>query len=852
MISQLPPVINTPPPPPLPPSTTLNRADFLKLSPRRSSQESRTEKRKPNQSVSQILPFLNGGANSTAYAAALDSCSCPNFGKQLHAHLLKNGFHGREFVETKLLQMYGKYGCVDDVVQVFDKMTDRNLYTYTAILNVLLDNGLFEEALMHFGRLFLDGVELEFFIFPVALKICVGYGGVELGRQLQAIAMKVGVESHAYVGNALIDMYGKCGRLSDAEKVFDHMMKRDCVSWNSMVTACTANGRVYEALKFLEEMLRQKDLMPNFVSWSALIGGFAQNGYDEEAVGMLYKMRGAGFEPNARILASVLPACARLRELRLGKEMYGYITRRGFMSSPYVVNGLIDLFRRCGAMENAFKIFSKCSARDEVSFNTLIAGYCKNGEILKAKELFDMMEYQGRSKDLISWNSMISGYADNSLFDEAVRLLIDLMNKGGIAPDSFTLGSALGSCSETGSLRLGESIHSYCIVNGLQSNLFVGGALVSLYCQCQDLEAAEKVIQQVHERDVVIWNALLSGYASCNQLQSIQSVLRRMKDDGFEPDVYTWNGIIAGYVENGHHELALQLFSEMQGSNLRPDIYTVGIVVPTCSRLATVQRGKQVHAYAIRCGFESDSFIRAALVDMYAKCGIMKYAKSVHDRTRNHNLVTQNAMLNAYAMHGYGEEGISFFREMLAHGSNPDNVTFLAVLSSCVHAGAVETGHDFFDLMGSYGVIPTLKHYTCMVDLLSRAGQLNRAHKIVEGMPMDPDSVIWGALLGGCIIHGDVDLGEKAAHKLIGLEPENSGHYVMLANLYASTGRWGELRKIRQRMKDEQLHKNPGCSWIEDKDETHVFMAWDRSHKRAKEIYEILDNLTAHMRLEQV
>ncbi|KAL7146102.1 hypothetical protein ABFS83_06G018700 [Erythranthe nasuta] len=859
MFSQFQPAIHAPPPSPQPepPLTTQYRAGFPKLGSRLALQEARTNKQQSNQSVSQIqkniTPFLNGEANSTAYASVLDSCTCPKFGNQVHAHLIKNGFHGREFVQTKLLQMYAKCGCLDDVALVFDKMPERNLYTYTAFLNVLLDNELFAEALNYFVKLLFADVELEFFIFPVALKVCGGYGGVELGRQLHGVAMKIGVLSHIYVGNALIDMYGKCGSLNDAEKVFDKMSERDCVSWNSMVTACTGNGRVFDALGFLEEMSREDNFMPNFVSWSALIGGFAQNGYDEEAIETLYKMRGLGLEPNARILASVLPACARLKKLNIGKELYGYITRHGFMSSPYIVNGLIDLYRRCGVMESAFKVFTKFSVRDEVSFNTMISGYCENGEIRKAKELFDMMEHEGKSRDLISWNSMISGYADNLMFDEALRLLVDLINKGGITePDSFTLGSALNTCAEVRSLRLGKGIHSYCIVKGLQSNLFVGGALVDMYCQCLDIEAAQKALNQVPKKDQVIWNTFVSGYASCNQMESIQSILQMMKNDGFEPDVYTWNGIIAGYVEKGYNELALQLFSDMQASNLRPDIYTVGIVLPACSRLVTIERGKQVHAYAIRCGFESDLYIRAAVVDMYGKCGLMKYAKTVHSRTENYNLVMQNAMLTALAMHGYGEDGIALFREMLIDGFKPDNVTFLAVLSSCVHAGSVESGQEFFGLMGSYDVVPTLKHYTCMVDLLSRAGQLKRAHEMVEEMPMRPDSVIWGALLGGCITHGDVELGELAARKLIELEPDNSSNYVMLANLYASTGKWVELRKVRQQMKDEELHKSPGCSWIEDKEETHVFMAWDRSHKRAKEIYDILDNLTAEIRFEHV
>lgn len=854
MTSLFQPVIHAPPPRTADPTlTTGTRVHFQKLNSRHSSQQSRENNTLTNQSISQIrrtiLPFLNGNLNSTTYASVLDSCSCPNFGKQVHAHLLKTGFHRREFVATKLFQMYGKCGCINNVVIVFDKMPERNLYSYTALLNVFLEHELYEEALMYFERLLYEDVDLEFFVFPVAFKICGGYGGVELGRQLHGISTKIGVLSHIYVGNALIDMYGKCGSLSNAEKVFGNLFERDCVSWNSMVTACAANGRVFEALDYLEDMLGENDSKANYVSWSALIGGFTQNGYDEEAIKMIYKMRANGSEPNARILASVLPACARLRKLRLGKEMYGYITRRGFMSSPYIVNGLIDLYRRCGVMENAYKVFSNFSVRDEVSFNTMIAGYCENGEILKAKELFTMMEYEDRSKDLISWNSMISGYTENSMFNEALSLFIDLMNEGGVVPDSFTLGSVLNACSEMGSSRLGKGIHSYCIVRGLQSNLFVGGALVDMYCKCRDLEAAEKAFNRVSERDIVIWNALVSGYAGLNKLESVQCVLQRMKDDGFEPDVYTWNGIIAGYVENGHHELALKLFSDMQRSNLRPDIYTVGIALPACARLATIERGKQVHAYAIRYEYESDAYIRAALVDLYAKCGNMKYAELVYSGGQNRNLVIQNAMLNAYAMHGYGEEGVAFFNEMLVNGYTPDSVTFLSVLSSCIHAGSVETGLELFDLMGSYGVTPTLKHYTCMVDLLSRGGQLKRAYEVVERMDVDADTVIWGALLGGCMIHGDVGVGEIAAQKLIEMEPDNSSNYVMLANLYASTGKWRELRKVRQQMKDEQLHKNPGCSWIEDKHETHVFMAWDRSHKRVKEIYEMLDNLTAQMRL---
>ncbi|KAG9134348.1 hypothetical protein Leryth_016237 [Lithospermum erythrorhizon] len=704
-------------------------------------------------SNTQNLLLFQEPISSTVYASIIEACDSPRGCRQVHAHIIKNGFCGHEFVETKLLQAYGKCGCFLDAAQLFDKMPDRNLYTWIAILKVYLDNGSYEDAFLLFLDLLVEDVGLEFFVFPVALKICSGYGGVELGRQFHGVLVRNGFSDNVYVGNALIDMYGKCGSFDDARGVLSNMGTRDRVSWNSMVTACAANGLVYEALEFLENMSLEDKLKPNFVTWSAIIGGFAQNGYDVEAIEMLRRMVAAGFEPNARTLASVLPACARLRSLELGKEIHGYIMRHGSVSNPFVVNGLTDLYRRCGDMQSAFSVFSKFSLKNEISYNTIIVGYCEHGDVDKAKEIFYQMELEGKKKDTISWNSMISG--------------------------------VLSACANIASFRCGKEVHSLAIVGGLDSNSFVGGALVEMYC----------------------------------------------------------------YVENERNEMALKLFSEMQASNCFPDIYTVGMILTACAKLASVERGKQLHSYAIKLGYEADSFIGAALVDMYAKCGTIRDASLVHSLIKDLNLVTQNAMLTAYAMHGHGEEGIGFFRSLLLNGFRPDGVTFLSVLSSCVHVGSVETGQEFFNLMRHYGVRPTLKHYTCMVDLLSRAGQLNKAYNVIKKMPMAPDSVIWGALLGGCVKHRNVGIGELAAKKLIELEPDIAGNYVMLANLYAFAGRWTDLAITRQVIDDKQIYKSPGCSWIEDKDGIHMFVASDKSHDRATEIYSMLDFLRTRMKL---
>ncbi|XP_030467167.2 pentatricopeptide repeat-containing protein At2g13600-like [Syzygium oleosum] len=794
------------------------------------------------------LTLLDGPVDSCAYAAILEPCGCPNLGRQVHGHALKCGFRGHEFVETKLLQMYGKCGRLDDAFRVFDGMPQRNLYSWAGIIGACLDHGFSEEGLLLFRELQLEDIELEFFLFPIAMKMCSGLDAVELGRQMHGMVIKYQHLSNIYVCNALIDMYGKCGSLEDAKRVLESMPQRDRVSWNSVITACIANGMVYEALEYLEKMLRLDSLVPNLVSWSAVIGGFAQNGYDEEAIDLLARMIIEGFEPNARTLASVLPSCARLQELKLGREIHGYITRHKFMSNSYVVNGLVDVYRRCRDVRSAENMFEYFSVQNEVAYNTMMVAYLENGEISKARALFNRMEQQGVKKSTISWNSLISGYVDNSLFHPALELYLCMLSEEGVQPDSFTLGSVVTACANMASLRQGKEIHSHAIALGLHSSPFVGGALVEMYSKCHDIIAARLAFDQVAERDTTTWNALISGYSHCDEIENIQRLLERMKQDDFEPNIYTWNSIFAGYVENGHHDSAMILFSDMQSSSLRPDAYTIAMILTASSRLGTMDRGKQCHAYSIRSEYESDVYIGAALVDMYAKSGSFVHAMRAYDKIANPNLVSHNAMLTAYAMHGLGEEGISLFRRILVEGCKPDHVTFLSVLSCCVHAGTVETGCHFFDLMACYNVKPTLKHYTCMVDLLGRAGQLSEAYELIVKMPVEPDAVVWSALLGGCVICCNVDVGEIAAQKLIELEPDNAGNYTLLANLYAHAGRWSDLARIRRMMKDRGMHKRPGYSWIEDRDHVHVFLACDMSHDRTYEIYDALDTLSVHMK----
>ncbi|MQL72488.1 hypothetical protein Taro_004811 [Colocasia esculenta] len=791
-----------------------------------------------------------GPPDSAAYATAVEACDCLRLGRQLHAHALKSGYGGSpEFLETKLVSMYGRCGSVETARYLFEKMSTRNMHTWVGILGACVDHGYFEKALLLFLRLLEEEIGLQFFVFSPIFRACSGLNLLALGRQLHGFVIKREFTSSIYVGNALIDMYGKCRSLDEAKMVLEKMPEADCVSWNSVVTACVSSGMVFEALEILESMRFSGNPSPNLVSWSAVVGGFAREGYDVEALDLLCQMMGYGIDPNAQTLASVLPACARLESLSRGKEIHGYIVRHQFMSNSFVINGLVDVYRRCGDMHSASKIFSRFSARNSVSINTMIVGYCEKGEVELARKLFDEMELRGVKRDSISWNSMISGYVGNRYFDKALELFRNMQFQEGISPDSFTLGSVISFCADTAALRQGQELHSFAITKGIILDVCVSGALVDMYCRCGDLVSARKVFEKISEKDVAIWNSLISGYARCNRLEQTQMLLSTMKADGFKPNIHTWNGILAGYVENKHYESALQMLGEMKTANLKPDLFTMGIIIPACSRLASIERGKQLHTNLIRSCWDADVHLGTALVGMYAKCGYIRNAEQAFYRISQHNLVAYNTMLAGYATHGLRKKVITLFRQLLSNRIRPDGITFLSVLSSCAHDGSIKQGFEYFTLMQKHDIKPELKHYSCMVDLLSRAGHLSESHKLIQKMPMEPDSIIWGALLRGCVAHRNHELGEVIAKKLVELEAD-AGNYIVLANLYASARMQDDYATTRQIIRDTKMHKTPGCSWIDDGNQVHVFLAGDIKHQQTIKIYETLDILSSHMKSE--
>ncbi|KAL5557120.1 hypothetical protein UlMin_039356 [Ulmus minor] len=504
--------------------------------------------------------------------------------------------------------------------------------------------------------------------------------------------------------------------------------------------------------------------------------------------------------PSSIIYSTLLQFCLQQRALEEGRRVHAHTKASGFVPGLFISNRFIDMYAKCGSILEAQKVFDEMSDRDLCSWNTMISGYAKLGRVDDARNLFDEMP----ERDNFSWSSMIS---------ELFRMM---QRHGNSKSNKFTVSSVLAASAAIPSLRIGKEIHGYIMRTGLDS-------------------------------DEVVWSALLDVYGKCGSIEEARCIFDKMVDR----DVVSWTAMIDRYFEDGRREEGFALFSELMGSGTRPNEFTFAGALNACADHAAEDLGKQVHGYMTRIGFDPFSFAASALVHMYSKCGNIENAKRVFKGMPKPDIVSWTSLIVGYAQHGQPNEALQIFELLLKSGEKPDHVTFVGVLSACTHAGLVDKGLEYFhSIKEKHGLRHTADHYACIVDLLARAGRFKEAEDIIDDMPVKPDKFLWASLLGGCRIHGNLELAKRAAEALFKIEPENPATYTTLANIYATAGMWGEVAKVRKTMDDRGVIKKPGLSWLEIKRETHVFIAGDMSHPKYNEIHEFLGKISKRMKEE--
>ncbi|KAF2306310.1 hypothetical protein GH714_016390 [Hevea brasiliensis] len=384
------------------------------------------------------------------------------------------------------------------------------------------------------------------------------------------------------------------------------------------------------------------------------------------------------------------------------------------------------------------------------------------------------------------------------------------MRLSGICANRYTYPFVLKACGVSRERKNGQVIHGHAVKSGLDTDLFVGNSLVAFYAKCQEVDLSRKVFDEIPKRDLVSWNSMISGYTV-----------------------------------NGYVDAALTLFRAMLRDQLTsaPDNATLVAILPACAQAAAVQLGFWIHSYIIKTSMEINAALGSGLISMYANCGRVNIARDVFDGVSDKNIVVWNAIIRCYGMHGYADEALQMFSQLIENGIQPDGVIFLCLLSTCSHAGLVEKGRELFARMGDYAVDKKEEHYACMVDILGRAGYLDEAVAIIRTMPVRPSKNVYGALLGACRIHNNIELAEEAAERLFVLDPDNAGRYIILAKMYEDAERWEDSARVRKLLRERKIKKPIGCSSIEVDCAHHSFGVEDESHPYKEQIYDALERL---------
>ncbi|CDY21886.1 BnaC01g35620D [Brassica napus] len=426
-----------------------------------------------------------------------------------------------------------------------------------------------------------------------------------------------------------------------------------------------------------------------------------------------------------------------------------------------------------------------------------------NGDIGYAYKLFVKMP----EPDVVVWNNMIKGFSRVGCVKEGVRLYLNMLKKG-VTPDGHTFPFLLSGLKPD----CGKKLHCHVVKFGLGSNLYVQNGLVQMYSLCGLMDMAH--------------------------------LARMYFDDMQVRDRISWTIMIDGYLRADCFNESLDLFRAMQNAGMIPDEFTMVSVLTACAHLGALEIGEWVKTYIDKNKIKNDVVVGNALIDMYFKCGCCEKAQKVFHEMRQRDKFTWTAMVVGLANNGQGEDAIKVFFQMQDMSIQPDEITYLGVLSACNHSGMIEQAKDFFSKMRSdHRIEPSLAHYGCMVDLLGRAGLVKEAYEMIRNMPVNPNSIVWGALLSASRLHNDESMAELAAKKILELEPDNGAVYALLCNIYAACERWEDLREVRKEMVDVAAKKIPGCSLIDVNGVTYEFVCRDKSHLQSEEIYRKLEEL---------
>ncbi|PKU83767.1 pentatricopeptide repeat-containing protein At4g04370 [Dendrobium catenatum] len=678
--------------------------------------------------------------------------------------------------------------------------------------------------------------------FPPLLKTCASLSLLPVGHILHQRAVVLGLTAEPYLATSLLHMYAVNGRISDAHRVFDQMPIKNVVPYSALISAYCRSANLNMAFCTYNKMLND-GIRPNSVTLLGLISGIS--------------------------------------DLYLLQSLHALVSHFGFEKDLIIMNSMMNVYSLCGRADFARMLFDSMPFKDCISWNSMIAGYSRNGEVKSSMDLIHKMRLAGFFPDQQTYGSLLSLFTNNT------------------------------RCS----VQLGCLIQALVITSGFVSDFHLLTSLVSLYLKFGKLDYAFKLFDLSSEKDVVLWTAMISGLAHNDRADEALLVFHKMISTGLTPlnttiasavsasaqlgmfrigasihgfivrqklaldtaaenslitlymkcshmrqgqqlfelmqnrDLVSWNAVVSGFAHNGHLEEAFYFFIRMISVMQTPDTITIVSLLQSCASLGALHQGRSIHNFMIRHELNCSLSMETSLVDMYSKCGDIKTAQKCFNRMLEQDMVSWSVIIAGYGSHGMGDVALRMYSRFLSTEMKPNNVMFLSVLSACSHSGLVSEGLAIFNSMKEeFGIQPWIEHCGCVVDLLCRAGNVEEAFRFFRRMSLMANADVLGIILDACRASGGADLAEEVVKEMIKLKPESSGSYLQLAHNYAAMNCWDGFGQTLTRMRTLGLKKIPGWSFVEVNGSKNTFFAYDASHPQWDDILLLLKTFHYEMK----
>ncbi|KAI3449321.1 hypothetical protein Pfo_005986 [Paulownia fortunei] len=677
-------------------------------------------------------------------------------------------------------------------------------------------------------------------------------------RRLHALLLVSGIlntnsdiAAHAsLLGSRLVQVYAKLGSVEEALLVIGRLHSIHNTACNAVLRAYLDSAHFSQAIQFFNHLV--------------------------------FKL---GFVPDNYTCPLILKACSGLCSLEEGRKVHDLIrfaeVHNYFKPNVYTKCALIDMFAKCESLDEAWTVFDDMpqKERDLASWTAIICGTIHQGQGLEALCLFKMMRREGTHpdsvvmaaiipvcgrwearqagmalqgcalksgvhcdlfvsnavmdmyckfgdthqafsvfcrmlcKDHVSWRTLIAGYSHNCQYGRCLELYLEMINLG-VKPSAIVVASILPALGRLNLSEQGKVMHGFILKQGFDFDVVVGIALIDMYSSCGLTGEMEVLLSIWSDWDIMIWNSAIAGHAS-----------------------------------GENFDLAISVFRKIWKSKFKPNSITLVSILPICTKMGALKQGMEVHGHAIRSSLTMAASVSNSLVDMYCKCGYLGLGLKVFDHMMEKDIVSYNTIISAYGFHGYGKQALVLFDEMKSLAMKPTKTTFVGLLSACSHAGLVDEGWSLYSSMiNNYGILPNMEHYSCMVDLLGRAGRIDDACDFIRIMPEEPDGNVLGCLLAACRVHNTLEPVDLLAKEILQDKLEHSGYHILMSNMYASTKKWKDASRVRALIKEKGLRKKPGKSWIQIGHCTHIFDARDTTHSEFSKIQEVLEILFSEMK----